>query len=74
MHPLLGPGAGAWVDKAPPLAERLKMMTVSRFERVRGYITLPEKLKMTTVSRFEGLEVRNDDSFKDLTVFLGLGR
>ena len=29
----------------------------------------PEKLKWTTVSRFEGLEARNDDSFKDLTVF-----
>ena len=42
-----------WVDKAPPLAESLKIMTVSGFERVRGTSHLPEKLKVATIARFE---------------------
>ena len=42
-----------WVDKAPPLAESLKMMRVSGFEKVRGTSHLPEKLNVATVARFE---------------------
>ena len=46
MRLLMGPGAGDWVDKAP-LTERLKkMMSVSSFERVRGYITPAREVKI----------------------------
>ena len=44
-----------WVDKAPPLTENLKMITVSGFERVMLPQALPEKLTMTTVPRIEGV-------------------